>query len=200
MRIFLLVTLLLAVVAASAQGLQKFYSEATAAYKAKDYAAFYANIKEANKLHPYHQGILYQLGIAAALTGKNAEAILNLKKSILINADFKLEGLADFNSIKDTPEFKKLLLLQKEWQTPVVHSTTAFTLKDRSLHVEGIAYDAAGKTFYLGSIHKRKVVRVLADGTATDFCPSAFDGMASVLGIKADSKRNMLWVCSSPME
>src|SRR5260370_6225784 len=84
-----------------AQELQKFYSEAMAAYKAKDYSQFYEKIKGANKIHPYHQGVLYQLGIAAALTGKKSEAIQNLKKAILINTDFKLEGIVDFISIKD---------------------------------------------------------------------------------------------------
>jgi sugar lactone lactonase YvrE len=182
-----------------AQELQKFYNDAMSAYKAKDYSKFYENIKEAYKLRPTHQGILYQFGIAAALTDHNKEAIDNLKKAILIDADFKLEGLADFNSIKDTKEFKDLLVLQKEWQTPLVHSEIAFVIKDRSLHTEGIEYDAAHKTFYLGSIHKRKIIKVSSDGTATDFCSSGFNGMTSIFGIKVDTKRNILWACSSPM-
>jgi len=188
------------VLSSAAQNLQQYYSEAMAAYKAKNYQQFYDKIKEANKIHPYHQGVLYQLGIAAALTGKKPDAIQNLKKAILINTDFKLEGIAYFNSIKDAPEFKKLLALQKEWQTAVVNSETAFTLSDRSLHTEGIEYDPAHRTFYLGSIHKRKIIKVTADGKASDFCPSAFEGMTSIFGIKVDSKRNFLWACASPME
>jgi sugar lactone lactonase YvrE len=195
-----LFSLFFLVQASYAQELQKFYSEAMAAYKAKDYQQFYEKIKEANKIHPYHQGVLYQVGIAAALTGKKTEAIQNLKKAILINTDFKLEGIPDFNSIKDSPEFKKLLALQKEWKTPVVHSTTAFTLSDRSLHTEGIEYDQKNNAFYLGSIHKRKIVKVTPDGKETDFCPSSFEGMTSIFGIKVDSRRNLLWTCASPME
>src|SRR5882724_7912650 len=171
MKTTLISIFLLVVFSGTAQNLQQYYKEAMAACKAKDYPQFYEKIKEANKLHPYHQGILYQLGIAATLTGKKSEAIQNLKKAILINTDFKLEGIADFGSIKDTPEFKKLVALQKEWQSPVIHSTTAFVIKDRSLHTEGIEYDPTHKTFYLGSIHKRKIVKVTGDGTTTDFCP-----------------------------
>lgn len=183
-----------------AQNLQKFYSEAMAAYKNKNYPEFYSKIKEANKIHPYHQGVLYQLGIAATLTNKRPEAIQALKQAILINADFKLDGIADFNSIKDSKDFKSLLELQKEWQRPVTNSSVAITLKDRSLHTEGIDYDEAHKTFYLGSIHKRKIVKVTSDGTASDFCPPAFKGMTSIFGLKVDAKRNVLWACSSPME
>jgi hypothetical protein len=181
------------------QELQKFYSDGMAAYKAKSYPLFYEKIKEANKIHPYHQGILYQLGIACALTNKKSEAINYLTQAILINAEFQLEGLADFNSIKDSNEFKKLLALQKEQQRAVIHSDTAFVLLDRSLHTEGIEYDAAHQTFYFGSIHKKKVIKVIR-GKAADFCSSGFQGMTSIFGLKADVKRNYLWVCSSPMQ
>src|SRR5882762_7139392 len=134
MKVILLAAFVCTAFGSPAQELQKSYSEAMAAYKAKDYPQFYEKIKDANKIHPYHQGVLYQLGVAAALNGKKEEAIQNLKKAILINTDFKLEGIADFNSIKDAPEFRKLLSLQREWQSPLVHSTTAFVVKDRSLH------------------------------------------------------------------
>ena len=194
--------------------LSYYYNQAEEAYRAKAHPKFYEMIKEANRIHPYHQGILYQLGMAAALTGHKAEAIENLKKAILIDASFKLEGLADFNSIKNTPEFRSLLELQREWQRPVIHSDTAFVLHDRSLHTEGIDYDASDKTFYLGSIHKRKIVKVTASGDATDhrqvgagtsgqatdFCPEGFEGMTSIFGIKVDSKNKILWACSSPMQ
>ena len=170
------------------------------AYRAKNYGKFYESIKEAHRLRPTHQGILYQLGIAAALTNHATEAIESLKQAILIDVNFKLKGLSDFNSINDTKEFKGLLALQKEWQTPVTHSEVAFTIKDRSLHPEVIDYDAEHRTFYLGSIHKRKIIKVSPDGSVSDFCPSAFNGMTSVFGIKVDAKRNVLWACSSPMQ
>ncbi len=175
-----------------------YYNQAREAYRAKSYPKFYEMIKEANKLHPYHQGILYQLGLASALTGRKDEALENLRKAILIDASFKLEGLSDLNSIKDSPDFKKLIDLQKQWQTPVIHSDTAFVIRDRSLHVEGIEYDATHNILYLGSIHKRKIVRVTIRG-AEDFCPEEFNGMTSIFGIKADVKKNVLWACSSPI-
>ncbi|MBS1507505.1 MAG: hypothetical protein JSS79_12740 [Bacteroidetes bacterium] len=181
------------------QELQKAYSEAMTAYKAKNYSLFYDKIKEANKIHPYHQGVLYQLGVACALTNKKTEAIKYLKQAVLINSEFRLAGLADFNAIKDTEEFKKLVALQSELQQPVIHSDTAFVLKDRSLHTEGIEYDATHHVFYLGSIHQRKVIKVI-NGKPADFCSPAFQGMTSIFGLKADVKKDYLWVCASPMQ
>lgn len=179
--------------------LQYYYTKARDAYKAKAYSTFYEMIAEAHKIHPYHQGVLYQLGLAAALTGRKDEAIRELKKAILINADFKLDGLSDFNSIKQSPGFLALLKLQQDLLRPVIRSDTAFVLKDRSLHTEGIAYDPSDDRFYLGSIHKRKVIKSSPKGEASDFCSEGFEGMTSIFGLKVDSKKNCLWVCSSPM-
>lgn len=181
------------------QQVQQLYSEATSAYKAKDFALFYSKIKEANKLHPYHQGIQYQAGLAAALNGNAQESIAFLKKAILTNANFVLEGNLDLKSISASKEFKELLELQKKLKQPSAQSDTAFVVKDRQLHAEGIDFDKKEKVFYLGSIHKRKIVRVNANGLASDFCVSGVEGMTSVFGLKVDDKRNLLWVCSSPM-
>jgi tetratricopeptide (TPR) repeat protein len=181
------------------QQLQQLYSEATSAYKAKDYKLFYSKIKEANGLHPYHQGIQYQVGLAAALNGNPQEAITFLKKAILTNANFVVDGNQYLKSISETKEFKSLLELQKKLKQATTQSDTAFVINDRQLHAEGIDYHKKEKSFYIGSIHKRKVVRVDMNGVATDFCTSAFEGMTSVFGLRVDTKRNLLWVCSSPM-
>lgn len=183
-----------------AQELQHLYTQAMADYRKKDYPSFYTHIKEANKLNPFHQGIMYQAGIASALTDKKEEAIKFLQQAILIDANFKLEGIADFKSIKDTDEFKELIALQKEWQRSIVHSTVAFTLKDRSIHPEPIAFDASSGSFYLGSIHQRKIIKRTADGVVSDFCKAGTEGMGSVMALKIDAQKNILWAGTSPLQ
>ncbi len=156
-------------------------------------------MKEANQFHPYHQGLLYQLGIAASLNGKNKEAFSYLKQAILINADYQLEGVDDLASLKKDSDWIQLIALQKKWQQPIIRSKEAFTLKDRQLHAEGIDYDPGEKAFYIGSIHKRKIVKIVS-GEVQDFCEPRCEGMTGIFGIKIDRKRNILWACSSPMQ
>lgn len=184
---------------ASSQGVQHYYSLAKEAYQRKNFDDYYLNLKQANKLHPYHQVILYQLGAAAALTHRNEEAFLQLKQAILIDATFKLKDNPDLVNIKDTQEFNDLLKFQAELNKPIIHSDTAMVLKDRTLHIEGIAYNPADNNFYIGSIHHRKIIRANGKGEVSDFCPPAAEGMTSVFGVKVNVKRNTLWVCSSPM-
>lgn len=177
-----------------------YYTKAKEAYDKKDFEGYYTNLKEAYRLHPYQQVIQYRLGIASALTNRNEEAINYLKKAILTDASLKLKDNEDLASLKSKKEFLDLLTLQEKLTKPIQHSDTAFVLKDRTLHTEGIEYNPVQKVFYLGSIHKRKVITVNAKGEAKDFCSSGFEGMTSVFGLKADIEKNILWVCSSPMQ
>jgi tetratricopeptide (TPR) repeat protein len=183
-----------------AQTWQSAYQQAEEAYKLKDFLTFHSKMKEANRLHPFHQGVWYRLGIAAALNHKPEEAFAALRKAILINADYKLEGVDDLQSLKGDPRWASLIELQKKWKQSVTHSNEAFRLTDRQLHAEGIDFDPSDKSFYLGSIHKRKIVKVKSNGEVDDFCISGWEGMCSVFGLEIDQKNRVLWVCSSPIQ
>ena len=177
---------------------KSYLEKASDAYSKKEYAIFYEALRQANQLHPYHQGILYQLGIAEALTNRPEESIGHLTQALYINADYDLT-IEDFESLEGLSDFEQLLELQEKLKAPIIKSDPVFIIKDRSLHVESITYSSKTKDFYLGSIHKRKIIKINKAGEVSDFTKSGESGLASVFGIKADSKRKILWACSSPM-
>lgn len=178
--------------------IKKYFDLAEASFKERDNESAYEYMHEAYKLHPYHQGVLYMKAKGAALTNRPDEALECLKKAIEINAGYSL-AVPEFNKIKDLDGFKKLVDEQKKMNDPIIHSVNALVIKDRQLHTEGIAYDVEHQLFYLGSIHKRKIVVVKANGETADFCPSGFEGMTSVFGLTIDAKRKILWACTSPI-
>lgn len=178
--------------------LQGYMASAREAYKSKDNKKFYEMILEAHKLHPYHQGILYNAGLAAALNGEADRAIDYLTKAIHIRADYNL-GVEDLTSLQSHPEFAALKKLQAALQEKIQNSDTAFIVKHKTLHIESIASGEHNGIFYLGSIHKRKILRADETGNVTDFTASGQDGLTAVFGVKVDRKRNVLWACSSPM-
>jgi sugar lactone lactonase YvrE len=70
------------------------------------------------------------------------------------------------------------------------------TIPEPDMIPEGIAFDPATRTLYVGSIRKRKIVAVSPEGRVRDFVPSARDGLWSVLGMKIDPERRTLLACS----
>jgi tetratricopeptide (TPR) repeat protein len=176
--------------------LQERYNLAKEAYQLKDYSVFYDHISKALEMHPYHQGIMYQKALAAVHMQKPEEAVTLLRNAILINTSFDL-SLDDFNSLHEREDFKRLKELKTELNQPVQTSTRAFTISDSQLHAESITPGLKGGTFFVTSIHKRKVIFIDEAGTASDFIASKQDGLGAAMSVKVDSTTNSLWVAST---
>jgi sugar lactone lactonase YvrE len=74
-------------------------------------------------------------------------------------------------------------------------SQRAFTLPERDLLPESIAFDPATGSFYVGSMHRRKIVRRERDGRVTDWAGPE-RGLWSIIGIKLDPSARELWANS----
>jgi sugar lactone lactonase YvrE len=77
-------------------------------------------------------------------------------------------------------------------------STRAFLLSERDLLPESLAHDPRTGSFYIGSMHRRKIVRRSADGRVSDWAGPA-EGLWSILGIKVDTAAGELWANSCNM-
>ncbi len=76
----------------------------------------------------------------------------------------------------------------------------AFRTLEKDLIAEGISWDKKSGNFYIGSIHKNKIVQISPSGKNSDFVKSKQDGLGQVLGLHIDSKRRHLWACSNEAE
>jgi sugar lactone lactonase YvrE len=79
----------------------------------------------------------------------------------------------------------------------VSHSSIAFTLKEKDLLPENLAYDPQSGDFFVGSTRKGKILRVTPGCHERDFVPARAFGLWQVIGLKADPRRRLLWVLSS---
>ena len=177
----------------------RYYTQqAINAYRAKDYSGYLENIKRAQALRPDHPTIMYNLAGAYALNGKGIEAIEWLKRVASMGLIYPALEDEDFTTIKDSAEFKFLLKQFEANKLPVTNSVQAFTLEEKGLVTEGLAYDPLTGTFFVSSVHKRKIVSVDKLGNVRDFSTKQ-DVLWSVLGMKVDVKRRHLWVCTAAL-
>lgn len=73
----------------------------------------------------------------------------------------------------------------------------AFSIAEKDLIPEGIAYDSKTRQFFLSSINKEKVVAISESGKVSDFAKSGQDSIFQSLGMKADVANRRLWVLSN---
>jgi len=165
-------------------------------YRAGDMPGFLRSYEEAARLRPGDTGILYNLACAQSRNGKSNAAVATLRELAALRVAANLAGDTDFDAIRGDAGYREVVATMAALKEQRVTSgaTTAFTIPEKELAPEGVAFDPVTKAFFVASVRKGKIVRIGPDGKITDFVPAGRDGLKSALGIGIDAKRRTLWV------
>jgi len=177
-----------------AQSLQEVFNAGNKAYEANNYPDFLYQMQKADSMRPNHPVILRNLGAAYSLNLKKYEAVQVLERVAYMNANIDLDN-PDFINLQDLEPFEKLKNTIASLKNEVRNSTKAFTLDDKNLHPEGIEYYAKQNVFYVGSIRKKKIIKVDEKGNCKDFAQSK-DYLA-IMGLAIDNDKDLLWACTT---
>ena len=170
------------------------------AFGKKDYPAVYQWAKKAKDLKPTHVGALYNMALACALTDRVNQGLALFNQLADMGLFYNLEAQPAFKPLLENKAYPLLVARFEQNKKPVMGGKPAFNLLQKDLFPEGIARDERSGTFYISSVHHRKIVRFDSVKGAMDWVPEARDGLWSVLGIQTDSERRRLWVCSAAMD
>ena len=173
-----------------------YRQQAAAAYGIKNYPLAIENFQKAADLIPDHPTIIYNLACMYALAGRSGDALSALSRVAEMGVIFPADKDNDLASIKDTPEFKRILNRFEASSSPIINSSSGFTIREKGLITEGLAYYPADDTFFVSSVHKRKILQVGKGGEVSAFA-SEQEGLFSVLGMTVDAKRRHLWAAST---
>ncbi len=173
------------------------YQQAVKAYEAHDVPAFLAHARDAQRLRPDHGGVTYALASACAMSGDTAGAFAMLRRFARLGYTADVMADSDLAPLRSLPPFEAIRRTLARNAEPVMRSQAAFTLPERDLLTEGIAYDPGTGAFFVGSVHHRKIFRIDRTGRVAEFVASARDGLWAPLGMRADSARGVLWVATT---
>ncbi len=70
-------------------------------------------------------------------------------------------------------------------------------LPDSTLLIEDVAWDARTATWYISSVHQRRILAIGHDGQIRDFVPAGGDGLWAAFAMAIDTARNLLWVTTA---
>lgn len=170
-------------------------------FQKEDFKTAAKSLKRAYEINPEDDLIINFIAESYAMAGDKSASLVWLRKLLNLSPCF-FHLPEDATSIINSKEYKALAKAASA-KRPLTHrSIVAFTLPEKDLIPEGIAYDPVDGTFFLSSLHKRKIVRVKPrqhgqPPIVEDFTGEGQDGLYSTLGMKVDASRRILWVCSS---
>lgn len=190
--------------APSAEGARASKSDATLvqeareAYDRGEKAAFLWISEELARRRPGDVFTLYNLACGQALNEQPEAAVRTLEEIAARRAASNLDADRDFDSIRQTEGYKSVAARMTALRQARVTSGAqrAFTIPEKGLVAEGVAYDPKSKAFFVSSIRRRKIFRIDAAGKISEFVSAGRDGIRSALGMRVDPKRRILWVAS----
>lgn len=152
-----------------------------------------AVVEKLKPLVPDRGAVLFFLSTAKQHLGETREALELLKECLRLREGFDPSGSPSFVGMKGTKEFDDLVAAVRRDFPVVAQARSAFVTEERDLIPEGLAYDAKQNLFYLGSLNRKKIVKIDSDGRVSDFVPADQYGLLPVLGIRPDPTDGTVW-------
>jgi hypothetical protein len=161
------------------------------AVQSKDFAKLRATLLELRPLIPGNPRIAYNLAASEAKLGNREAALAVLSDLAGMGLIYDLAADDDFASLRESPEFRKVLDGVARNKGPVNDAVPAFPIVGLDLIPEDIAYDAKTRRFFLSSVRQAKIFT----GDGKPFAQAEW----SVFALRADAERRILWATAGWM-
>lgn len=176
---------------------QQHLREANEAYAAEDFPAMVRSLETARQLNPASLYTRYNLAAAYARNGDSEAALGLLESLVRARVDFGVADDADFAALAEMPRFRALLQRLASDTVPFGNSRIHYELQRIDLVPEGIAWDAASKRLFFGSMRTGEVFALDADRQLTKFAELEHATPQAAIGMTVDAERGLLWVIGS---
>ncbi len=157
--------------------------------------------RRAHRIRPLHTDLSYLVAAALARQGEVEEALDRLESLVRSGLSYRADEAEEFAALEGVPRFDAVVLGFQENARPrgVAHELLTVDVEPDFIP-EGLAHDARSGDYFVGSVRKRRIVRVRPGAAPFEFAGSDHPGLASVMGMAVDPERRHLWVCSTGME
>ena len=190
------VTLNLPAAESTAAQAMKLAREAAEAAEAKDAATYLAKMEAAAALRPDFPRILVNLAAAQVAAEKPDDAIATLERLAALGFNSPVEKSDDFISLRPRKDFQAVVKKIAANLHPKGSGEVAFTLRDVTGLIEGIAWREKTDQFYFGDVNDRSVWVRAKDGSLRRLTPEG-DALYGVFGIAIDESTGTLWAATS---
>lgn len=182
--------------------IRQFGRQAFAAADSSESAALMPSCIKLLEVLPNNPVLNYLAARLNALQGNNQTSISYLELSAVLGYGLDMLGYARdlsndpaLNNLREYSGFLKVVSLVDSVEKSIENGDVAWTITDRDLLPEGIAFDARTQSFFLGSETRNKIIQINKNGQVENFTEFSLDMQCTVLGIEVDEQRRHLWAC-----
>ena len=141
---------------------------------------------------------LFFLAQLYAHLGEREKAMPLLDECVTLDEGFDPGAARALQVLNKNARFRELVE-QARRRYPAVHrAEVAFTVPEKDLFPEGLAADAEKRVFYMGSMHRKKIVKITASGEVSDFVKTESYDLSPVGGLRVDTANHDVWAASDP--
>lgn len=176
------------------QSTDQLFQEAKNDLEQQKPEAAFIKLEKIDSIRPHHPAVINQLLKLAASRHDVENTLKYLRRTILMHGNPSLLQEPTYDFLKETGEFVALQNFAEDMARPLGQADTAFLLSEQALHPESITFDPRTGSYFISSIHKRKVVRISPKGHISDFTRSPV--LWAVSGLAVSSKEKVLWATS----
>ncbi len=172
----------------------ELYGQAVTAHEQRDELTCKALLEQAVDMGSNHPILLLRLAGACALTGDPGRTLALLEQVEQIGIFAAVDSSDWFTSMRQRTDFQVMAQRLRANAEPIANSQVAFTIPEKELIPEGMAYDAVTGDFFIGSLASSRIMRIDENGTSSVFYESEGPLLPS-LGMKVQTAARRLWVC-----
>ena len=151
---------------------------------------------------PDQAAVLFLLATEYAHLGNMGKAVALLKQCVAFDAGFVPDPATSHSllPLESNSEFRQLLAEARRRQAPVHKARVAFTVPARDLFPEGLAVDTDQRVFYMGSMHRKKILKFPLNGQVSDFVKQDVYDLSPIGGVHVDGTDHSVWAATDAGE
>jgi hypothetical protein len=144
---------------------------------------------------PDRGATLFLLARRYAHLGDSQKALALLKECVALEAGFvpDPDKLPSLQPLEANVKFHELLAQARRGSSSVHKAHVAFTVPAEDLFPEGLAVDVSNGLFYMGSMHRKKIVKFTLTGRVSDFVKQDVYDLSPVGGVHVDPADHSVW-------
>jgi sugar lactone lactonase YvrE len=177
----------------SASVARSSWAAAAKAIRANDISSARQELIHAANAWPTQPAYLWGRAVVAARTRDTAGLKSALTNYAALGLGKDLRADTTFAAFANSSWFASLVTEHERNRSVIKRSTVRATLSDSTTWPEGMDFDWRSNRFYVSSVRHRTIIERAPNGSERDLIPRDVRGNGSVLGVRVDAARGVVW-------